>query len=308
MRDNLIIGMPRFGIYSSLLRPFMESLGFEVVMPRNISREMIQLGVANSSDMMCFPYKVTLGQEIWALEHGATDLLMFNSCGLCRMKHYHQIQELTLKNLGYDFTMHVITRKNIKKVVKELLGISFLKAYSSFKKLYSRIEEIETNAYRFSETRDLKIGIVGEIYTMLEPDINFDMVRKLQRRGANVHISLTITDYLKHETEKGEEEAKEARKLLSQELGGHGFQSICNTIWYGKNGFDGVIHLMPLSCMPESTVEPLVDYVAEKYEIPLYRFPVDENNFEAGINTRLETFVSMLRRRKQCQQLTEVRR
>ena len=44
---------------------------------------------------------------------------------------------------------------------------------------------------------------------------------------------------------------------------GHGFfHSIYNTIWYGKNGFDGIIHLLPLSCMPESTVETIVDQLA----------------------------------------------
>ncbi|MBA7693591.1 hypothetical protein ES703_102177 [subsurface metagenome] len=50
--------------------------------------------------------------------------------------------------------------------------------------------------------------------------------------------------------------------------------------------------------MPESTVEVLVDQVAQKYNIPMYRFPIDENNFEAGFNTRLETFVSMLKRKR----------
>ena len=292
------LGLPRFGLYSNAVKSFLESMGVEVIMPAKISREMIKLGVANSSDMMCFPYKVTLGQQIWALEQGATDLIMFNSCGLCRMKHYYQLQQLALEVLGYSFKMHAITKKNMKMMIKRLLGISTLKAYSRFRGLYSRIEEIEKAAYRFSDDRKLKIGIVGEIYTILEPDINFDIVRKLQRRGANVHISLTLTDYLKHDTERGREEAKESRKLLSQELGGHGIESICNTIWYARNGYDGVIHLMPLSCMPESTVETLVDHVAEKYNVPLYRFPIDENNFEAGVNTRLETFVSMLRRRK----------
>ncbi|GAI62085.1 unnamed protein product [marine sediment metagenome] len=93
-------------------------------------------------------------------------------------------------------------------------------------------------------------------------------------------------------------EKREAKQLLSEEMGGHGFESIYNTAWYGKNRFDGIIHLLPLSCMPESTVEILLDQVANKYEIPIYRFPIDENNFEAGFNTRLETFVSMLNRKK----------
>lgn len=299
VKENMKLGIPRFGSYSNIIKSFLESLGLDVVMPAKISRDMIKAGVANSADMVCYPFKVTLAQEFWALEQGATDLIMFNSCGLCRMKHYHQIQELTLKELGYHFNMHVITKKNMLKVIAQLGHINRFQAYRRLKKVYSEIKAIEERAYCFLPTRPLKIGIVGEIWTMLEPDINFDIIRKLQRMGVNVHMSLTITDYLNESTERGgKEDIKEAKKLLSQELGGHGFQSICNTIFYGKKGYDGIIHLLPLSCMPESTVEPLVDYVAEKYGIPLYRFPVDESNFEQGFNTRIETFVSMLRRRK----------
>jgi len=111
-------------------------------------------------------------------------------------------------------------------------------------------------------------------------------------------MSIT-TGHLNELTEKGsKEDIKEAKKLLSQELGGHGFQSIVNTIYYGRNNYDGVIHLLPLSCMPESTVEPIVDHVADKYGIPLYRFPIDESMFSVGFNTRLQTFVSMLARKK----------
>lgn len=293
------LGLPRFGIYSNLLKRFIEGLGVEVIMPAKITREMINLGASNSSDMVCFPFKYTLGQEIWALEHGATDLVMFNSCGLCRLKHYHQIQELTLRDLGYQFKMNVITRKNILSTVRQGGHISCFEAYRRVKKVYTEIREVEARTYRFLPERQLKIGIVGEVGTMLEPDINFDIVKKLQRLGANVHMSITITDYLNESTSRGSrEDLKEAKSLLTQELGGHGFQSIVNTIYYGKQGFDGVIHILPLSCMPESTVEPLVDMMAEKYSIPLYRFPIDESNFEAGFNTRLETFVGMLQRKQ----------
>ena len=290
------LGIPRFGIYSGILKSFLEELGLEVVMPPKISREMIKLGVANSADMMCYPYKVTLGQQIWALEQGATELLMFNSCGLCRMKHYHQLQAHALRQLGYEFKMHVLDKGSLMRI-RKISGTPFFKALKIWRQVSANGRAIEAKAFRFLKSRHLKIGIVGEIYTMLEPDINFDIVKKLQRRGANVDVSLTISDYLKRRTNKGKEEEREAKQLLSQEMGGHGFESICNTIWYGKNGYDGVIHLMPLSCMPESTVEPLVDTVAERYNIPLYRFPIDEACFEKGFNTRLETFLSMLRRR-----------
>jgi len=268
-------------------------------MPAKITREMINLGAANSADMICFPAKYTLGQEIWALERGATDLAMFSSCGICRLKHYHEIQELILRDLGYQFTMNVITKKNILSTVRKWGHLSHFGAYRRMKRVYSEIKEVEASTYCFLPERPLKIGIVGEIGTALEPDINFDIVRKLQQLGANVDMSITITDYLNESTEKGsKEDIKEAKSLLSQELGGHGFQSIVNTIFYAKNHYDGVIHILPLSCMPESTVEVIVDHVADKYGIPLYRFAFDESAFEVGFDTRLSTFCSMLRRRK----------
>lgn len=293
------VGVPRFGIYSNIIKSFLERLGVDVIMPSKITRDMIKAGVANSSDFFCFPFKYTLGQEIWCLEQGATDLLFYNSCGLCRLKHYYQIQDLTLRELGYQFTMHAVTRKNMLKTIGRLGHISRFQAYRRLKKVYSEIKVKEAAAYRFLPTRPLKIGLVGEIGTMAEPDINFDIVKKLQRQGANVHMSLTLTDYWNESTERGGKgDIKEAKKLLSQELGGHGFQSICNTIYYRKQGYDGVIHVLPLSCMPENTVERLVDYVADKYGIPLYRFPIDESAFEVGFDTRLSTFCSMLKRRK----------
>ncbi|GAI20837.1 unnamed protein product, partial [marine sediment metagenome] len=135
-----------------------------------------------------------------------------------------------------------------------------------------------------------------------ESDINFDIVRKLQRMGVDVDVSLTLSHFIKKTLKLDyfdkRAEKREAKQLLSEEMGGHGFESIYNTAFYGKRGFDGVIHLLPLSCMPESTAEYLINYVADKYGISLYRFPIDENNFEAGFNTRLETFVSMLMRKK----------
>jgi predicted nucleotide-binding protein (sugar kinase/HSP70/actin superfamily) len=52
--------------------------------------------------------------------------------------------------------------------------------------------------------------------------------------------------------------------------------------------------------MPETTIEMLMNRVGQKYKIPIYRFPIDENRFEAGFDTRIETFISVLRRKKKC--------
>lgn len=295
------LGIPRLGIYSSAIKEFFESLGVEVVMPPKVTQEIILPGLMNSSDMMCYPYKVTLGQQIYCLEHGATGLVMYDTCGLCRFKHYHQIQEHTLRQLGYSFTMHTLSLDNLLPKLMEIGGASYNTIMKAMAEMMLWIEEAEKKAYTNRDS-DIRVGIIGEVYTCWENDINLDIVKKLQDMGVAVHLSITLSEFVKKVAHLDlfdkRKEKKEALKLLSQEIGGHGLHSIYNTAWYGRLGFDGVVHLMPLSCMPESTVEPLIDYVADKYQIAIYRFPIDENLFEVGFNTRLETFISMLKRRR----------
>jgi predicted nucleotide-binding protein (sugar kinase/HSP70/actin superfamily) len=45
-------------------------------------------------------------------------------------------------------------------------------------------------------------------------------------------------------------------------------------------------------------VEVPMNMIGEDYNIPIYRFPIDENMFEAGFDTRLETFIKLLKRKK----------
>jgi len=297
-----VIGLPRLGIYSPVFKHFFESLGCQVVQPSKISQEIIKLGVMNSAEMICWPFKTTLGQEIWCLEHGATDLIMFSTHGRCRFKHYHQLQEQTLRNLGYQFRMHTLSARNFLPELIRLTGASPPKLIKAMFRVLSQVGEVEHKAYDGTRQHPITIGIVGEIYTVNEGDVNFDIVRKLQKMGVHVDVSVTLSHFIKKALKldyfEKRAEKKEAKQLLREPIGGHGFDSIYNSLYYARHGFDGIIHVLPLSCMPETTIETIVSNIAEKYGISLYRFPIDESNFEAGIQTRLETFVSMLRRKK----------
>ncbi|MBA7706424.1 hypothetical protein ES703_115278 [subsurface metagenome] len=302
-RNVMVLGLPRLGIYSKIIKAFFEDLGCQIVQPSKVSQEIIAPGVMNSADMVCYPFKTTLGQEIWALEHGATDLIIFSTHGLCRFKHFHQLQEHTLRNLGYEFTMHTLSTRNFITKLMRITGASPPRLIKVMLRTLSQIKEVELRTYHTNSDNSLRIGIVGEVYCCWESDINFDIVRKLQRMGVNVDLSVTLSHFIKKALKldffEKREEKREAKHLLSEEIGGHGFDSIYNTIFYGKSGFNGVIHLLPLSCMPESSVEPLVNMVAEKYNIPLYRFPLDESSFSVGFDTRLSTFVSMIKRKRE---------
>lgn len=63
-------------------------------------------------------------------------------------------------------------------------------------------------------------------------------------------------------------------------------------------GFDGVVHIYPLTCMPEIVAQSTFNEVQKKYNIPIMTLIVDEMTGEAGYTTRLEAFIDMILMKK----------
>lgn len=306
--------IPQMGHYTEVFKYMAEELGFEYVRVPKINQEQIKLGVRHSSDMVCFPFKATLGNLIKGLEMGADTIIATNVSPAdwvketCRFGFYFPLQEKILKRLGYKFNMIYIDWAPwaILKIMRDISKksgktISYFKVLKMMKRMYTMLKEIEDKYYKY-EPKDINIGIVGEAYTLWEEGVNYDIINKLKKMGCGVHMSVTLSWFLKHQIHLADEKKylhKEVKqKYFPKKMGGHGFESVYNTLWYAQNKFDGIIHLLPLSCMPETTVEMSMNMIGEDYGVPIYRFPIDENNFEAGFQTRLETFIKLLRRNK----------
>jgi len=152
----------------------------------------------------------------------------------------------------------------------------------------------------------IKIGIVGEIYTLLEPFTNFELERHLGRMGVEVdrsiYLSEWINDHLFMGLVKGERSSKESRRAappyLNYFVGGHGQESIGSTVLYARQDYDGVIQLLPFTCMPEIVAQSILPGVSNDLSIPVLTLVVDEQSGEAGTITRLEAFVDLLNRKK----------
>ena len=309
MKDR-IISFPWMGKeYSIMIKQSLENLGLNVQLPPKTTAKTINLGVKNSSEMMCFPYKVTLGNFIESLEDGANTLLMWDSRGQCRLRHYHKIQEFTLRNLGFDnFEMYGVCGMNIVPTLKKLSGKSrleiLLELYHRFPK---RLKEYDAKKTHWSKDK-LNIGIIGEIFSCCDESINYGIESKIKSYGANPLNTVTLTSFIgdnlfgkkfipfiKDDKAKYK---KEANKYLNGKLGGHGYENIYHLLELIEKRIDGILHLLPLTCMPETTVEPFINYICREQNIPLLRIPIDENNSEANLNTRLETFVDLIKMRK----------
>lgn len=112
-RGNIIplkeraIAWPRMGNIDAALRMIAETIGMKVVRPPENSNKMLELGVKNSIEGICLPYKLNLANYISALEAGANTLIMFQAPGSCRFGNYTSMAERTLRKMGYKFDMIV---------------------------------------------------------------------------------------------------------------------------------------------------------------------------------------------------------
>jgi len=153
----------------------------------------------------------------------------------------------------------------------------------------------------------LKVGIIGEIYTLLEPFSNQYLERHLGRLGAEVdrsiYLSEWVNDHLLMGLVKGLRSKKEAcdaaHPYLRHFVGGHGQETVGSAVNYAKAGYDGLIQVFPFTCMPEIVAESILPEVSANYGIPILTLIMDEHSGEAGMVTRLEAFTDLLARKKE---------
>jgi predicted nucleotide-binding protein (sugar kinase/HSP70/actin superfamily) len=282
----------------------VEELEVPVMVPPPTTQETIKFGVKHSSDMMCFPYKVTLGNFKEALDLGANALLIWDTRGQCRFKHYWKLHQLTLKKLGYDFEIYPLTNNFIPTLKKLNPSLTTWRIWKALYKYWKKLRTIDEPLQQFSKTK-INIALLGEVYTIFEESVNGNIEEKLKKLDAHVYFGVTLSDLIKdairpklHIKDPKQPWKIRAAEFLNGPLGGHGYENVYNLMWLIDQKIDGVIHLLPLSCMPETTVEPIMNELCYEKGVPLLRFAIDETNSDANINTRLETFVELIKRKK----------
>jgi len=146
-----------------------------------------------------------------------------------------------------------------------------------------------------------KVAIVGELYTVMDPHINRGVEQKLGELGVEVTrtswFSTHILRALRGNRERTSERLRffEASKAyLGYDVGAECNVSIGETILRSKEGYDGVVHLMPFACMPETTASGILTKVGKDWNIPILTLILDEQEIEGRIQTLLEAFVEML--------------
>jgi predicted nucleotide-binding protein (sugar kinase/HSP70/actin superfamily) len=152
--------------------------------------------------------------------------------------------------------------------------------------------------------RPLRVGVVGELYVLMEPYSNYFIERELARAGIEVHRFVTLSGILGHNSRRGygryiEEMLSFAGPYLEYHVGADGTESVARAHTLMREGFDGVIHLKPFGCMPEVNAMAALQRMSRENTFPILFMSFDAQTSETGIRTRLEAFTDMLKMRRE---------
>ncbi|MCD5401731.1 CoA protein activase, partial [candidate division NPL-UPA2 bacterium] len=190
--------------------------------------------------------------------------------------------------------------QQVIKMIDESENLSQLREVrGESRALFKKIE-------RDGDRRPLRIAVTGEIYVVWEPFVNLNIETKLGEMGVEVVRCLWLSENILHRIHldfwnwRSKSRAlKAAEPYLGYDVGAECNVSVGNTITARRRGYDGLIHLMPFTCMPEIVAQSILPKVSRHYDMPVLTFILDEHTGEAGMVTRLEAFVDLLVRRRE---------
>ena len=145
----------------------------------------------------------------------------------------------------------------------------------------------------------LKIGIIGELYTAMEPYATYNLEKELKKLNISVKRFTNVSYLLIYKKINNFYIRIKTKKYLKYYLGADSSDNVYRILKLKKMGYDGIIHTKPFGCSPEVLVIPILEKVAKDENIPIMFLSFDSNESDTGFKTRIEAFNDMLLMRKE---------
>lgn len=291
--DTIIItgscGPCRFGLYSLIQEDILKDLGYDVDL---IVIDSLREGYREFWSTI---RKITKANSIM-------DLYKSSRLALDLIKRADNLSQKSNEIRAY-----AVNKGQVNHIMDNYLKTSIeIHGAAQLIDLINRTDEELSNVELLNNYEPIKIGIIGEIYTIIEPFVNLEIERKLGELGVLVDKSLTPTKWLEHHvinypfgSEYENTKYKLAEPYLKTPVGGHGRETLGSAIHYKNLDYDGVIQILPLNCMPEIVAKSILKNISKDLDFPIMTLVVDEMTGEAGFITRLEAFVDLLSKRRE---------
>ena len=280
-------GPCRFGYYAQIEKEILQDLGYDF--------QMIVLEAPDCKLSVLIKQLQSLGQNVSLWQ--ALKSIKF---AWDKLNAIEQVE----KGLEY-YLPRAVQPDQVEKIYAK--GLETIAAAASARQSFdiARQMMLEMQNLELKSEQPLKIGLVGEIYTVLEPAANYEIIKVLGRLGVEVQRFIYLSDWVNDHLAGGHMKKSTRAQIITAAnpylgywVGGHGQETVGTTVELARQGCDGIIQIGPLTCMPEIVAQSILPLISEKEGIPCMTLWFDELSGTAGIQTRLEAFTDMVSRRK----------
>jgi len=279
----------RFGYYWPVQKLILEDLGYDfkfVTLNYESPKEILQVMKRDICPDRNVLQIIRAFRVMW-LKNRLTDI----------------VDKLIYKYRAVEFTKGD-TEKLAQKAFNIIVEAKGIKNIKRLAKTLPKMFEDEINYDK--KANPLKVCVNGEIYVVLEPSLNLDVMRKLNDIGVQVETPITLRRYVDLGIKLNpfkklhyEHSVKAAKPYVEYRCGGETQENLGDVILYKNDGWDGVVHLYPFTCMPEIISRSIFPQISKEYDMPVMSLVLDEQTGEAGFQTRLEAFIDLLARKRE---------
>lgn len=321
---EVTVGIPRalaYYLYYPMWKRFFESLGVKVISSVETTEKILNDGIRNTVTDACVPIKIFHG-HVASLKDKVDYLFIPRLVNVSRdvvfCPKFLGLADMVRSSID-DLPPIIDIRVDLRKGKLELwriclrIGEIFTKnrlhifaayrgALKTHRKFTALLQEgvIGTDAIDVLEGKinfdkdkphNLTVGLVAYPYEIYDRFVSSNVIEKLEDLGVKV-ITVDMLSSSVFET---------TPDIITKGLFWFfSDRSIKGGIHFlNDKAIDGVIHVTAFSCGPDFMVNKLLEIEAKGIEDkPFMTLMIDEQTGDAGIMTRVEAFVDMVKRRK----------
>ena len=301
---KITIGIPRSFLYYKykyLWETFFNKLGVSVIVSPNTNKDIMADGINYSIDECCLSSKIYMG-HVYSLVNKVDYILVPRFCSfgsreaVCtKFNAMYDIVRNTFDNVKLiHYNVDVLKKKTeFKGFLKmgKMLNkniIAVINAYLSAKREQKKQDFLSYKKQMelLNIENKLKILVISHSYNTYDKLIGNPIIKYLEKFDVTPIYADKFND----------KEISELSKNITTTLHWTYSKELVGAIEYVKDKIDGIMFVSTFPCGPDSLVNELC--IRKIKNIPMLNIIIDEHQGEAGIHTRIESFVDIIKTKR----------
>ncbi len=310
---SAVIGIPRalaYYHYHTMWTVFFSELGFQVVTSGMTDRSIIQNGAAFVPNEACLPLKCYAGHVMKLYKQHRTprvDLIFIPRLVCMQTKpavklycpKFIGLPDMMrglfpgIPMLSLDIDLRLRSREAAFLDLAARLGCSSHSAWRAFEVAENTSGDLmcdDAVSENIPTFDGIRIALIGHRYLLEDAYLCLNMKNRLCAAGCQVVDNARHPSSL---TNLSQDRVQPTSWLFEDEI------LFAADRYLHTDMIDGIIYLISFGCGAGSITSEIIEYeLCSSSHVPILRIIIDEHTAEAGFQTRLESFIDMIRIKK----------